>query len=161
MSKYKEQIKNLAWDINDGLSEYIDIHDRIIKEAASFKSFLKNIFSRPVPMSQLLKEAESLMPMWGIILKKISKFYDESYSLIDENEKHYFDILYKYAKSLNQTVVVLVERQILLSERSRGGKNNSVNWKAYQEAENKYESTIQKYKELGEDLNNLNYLIFE
>jgi hypothetical protein len=62
MSNCREQIKNIAYSVNDGLTAYITIHDKIFKEAATLKSFLKNIFGRAVPMSQLLQDAETLIP---------------------------------------------------------------------------------------------------
>ncbi len=40
MNDYRDQIKNLAFTVNEGLTVYITIHDRIFKEAATFKSFL-------------------------------------------------------------------------------------------------------------------------
>ena len=69
MDNYRDQIKNLAFMVNDGLTAYITVHDKIFKEAATFKSLLKNIFGRAGPMSQLLQDAEKLISMRDNITK--------------------------------------------------------------------------------------------
>ncbi|NHZ84851.1 MAG: hypothetical protein GWP19_03105 [Planctomycetia bacterium] len=161
MSIYKEHIQNFAWEINNGLTAYIEIHNKIFREAGTFKSLVKNIFGKPVSMSELLNDAKSLILMWNNIVEKITIFSNESYSLMDENEKLYFDILEKYAKALSETVAVLTERQKLLNKRSKVGQVNKVNWQTFKEIDYKYESSIREYKLYGKELNELNHLIFE
>ena len=160
MSNCREEIKNIAYSVNDGLTAYITIHDKIFKEAATFKSFLKNIFGRAVPMSQLLQDVEILIPLWNGITEKISSFGRDANSHLDEDERYYFEILSRYAQAVNETVVALVERQRLLSERSKGGHDNPVNWNVYQDAEKTYQSAIQKYMAIGQELNDAGHLIF-
>jgi hypothetical protein len=161
MNDYREQIKNLALIVNDGLTAYITVHDKIFKEAATIKSFLKNIFGHAVPMSQLLEEAERLIHLWNGIIEKIALFGNEAYSSMDEDERCYFDILNRYVQALKETIAALVERQKLLNRRSKGGKDNPVNWSVYQEAEKRYQTAIQKYMAIGQELNNASHLVFE
>lgn len=160
MSKYRAQIKNIAYLANDGLTAYITIHDKIFKEAATLRSFIKNIFGRAVPMSQLLRDGETLIPLWNGITEKIASFGRDANSSLDEDERYYFEILSRYAQTVNDTVVVLVERQRLLNERSKGGHDNPVNWNVYQVAERIYQSAIQKYMKIGQELNNAGHLVF-
>lgn len=160
MSNYREEIKNLAHLVNDGLTAYIIIHDKIFKEAATFKSFLKNIFGRAVPMSQLLQDTETLIPLLNNITEKIASFGRDVNSLIDEDERYYFEILSRYAKAVNETVNILVERQRLLNERSKGGPGNPVNWNVYQGVERTYQSAIKNYMAIGQELNNASHLVF-
>jgi hypothetical protein len=161
MNNYRDQIKNLAFTVNDGLTAYITIHDRIFEEAATFKSFLRNIFGHAVPMSQLLQDAKRLIPIWNDITEKITSFGSEACSSMDEDERCYFDVLDRYAQAVNETVVALVERQKLLNDRSKGGQNNPVNWSVYQEAEKTYQSAIQRYMAIGQELNNASPLVFK
>ena len=105
--------------MNDGLSAYITIHDKIFKEAATFKSFLQNICGRAVPMSQLLQDAEPLIPLWNGITEKIVSFGRDVNFNLDENERYYFEILSRYEQAVNETVVVLIKRQKLLNDRSK------------------------------------------
>jgi len=160
MKNYREQIKNLSFVVNDGLTAYITIHDKIFKEAATLKSFLKNIFGLAVPMSQLLQDAETLIPIWDGITGKIESFRRDAYPSINEDERFYFEILNRYAEAVNETVSALVERQRLLNERSKGGRNNPVNWNVYQDAERKYQSAVQKYMAIGQELNNASHMVF-
>ena len=146
--------------MNDGLTAYITIHDRISKEAATFKSILKNIFGRAVPMSQLLQDAESLIPIWNGITEKIALFSNEAYSFMNDDEKCYFDILNRYAQAVNKTVVALVARQKMLNDRSKGSEKNPVNLSVYQEVEKTYQIAIEKYMEIGQELNNASHLVF-
>lgn len=160
MSNCREQIKNIAYSVNDGLTAYITIHDKIFKEAATFKSFLKNIFGHAVPMSQLLQDTETLIPLWNDITDKIISFGRNANSSMDEDERYYFEILSRYAQAVKETVVALIERQKLLNERSKGGHDNPVSWEVYQDAEKTYQSAIQKYMAIGQELNNAGHLVF-
>ncbi len=161
MSNCREQIKNLAYSVNDGLTAYITIHDKIFKESATFKSFLKNIFGRAVPTSQLFQDAETLISLWNGITERIASFGRDINSSMDEDERYYFEILNRYAQAVKETVIALVERQKLLNERSKGGHDNHVSWKVYQDAERTYESAIQKYMAIGQELNNASHLVFK
>lgn len=161
MNNYREQIKDLAFTVNDGLTEYITVHNIILKEGGTFRSFLKNLIGRAVPMSELLEDAEKLVLLWNVITEKISSFKHESYSLMNEDERYYFHILVRYARAMDETVNALVETQKLLNERSKGGQGNLVTWSDYRESENKYKSKILKYKAIGEELNNASHIIFK
>jgi len=161
MNNCREQIKNIAYSVNDGLTAYITIHDKIFKEAATFKSFLKNIFGRAIPMSQLLQDTETLIPLWNGINEKIASFSHVANFSMDEDERCYFEILSRYAQAVKETVVALVERQRLLNERSKGGHDNPVSWKVYQDAEKIYQSAIKKYMAIGQELNNAGHLVFK
>lgn len=112
-----------------------------------------------VPMSQLLRDAETLIPLWNGITEKIASFGRDANSSFDEDERYYFEVLSRYAQAVNETVVALVERQRLLNERSKGGHDNPVNWNVYQDAERRYKSAIQKYMTIGQELNNAGRLI--
>ncbi|MCK4820455.1 hypothetical protein KA005_32120 [bacterium] len=160
MKNYQDQIKSLSLVVNDGLTVYIAIHDKIFKEAATIKSLFKNLLGLAVPTSRLLQDAETLIPIWNEITERIESFRRDAYPSIDEDERFYFEILNRYADAVNETVLALVERQSLLNERSKGGRNNPVNWKVYQDAEGKYQSAIEKYMAIGQELNNASHMIF-
>jgi hypothetical protein len=160
MSNCREHIKNLTYLVNDGLTAYITIHDKIFRESGTFKSFLKNIFGRAVPMSQLLQDAETLVPLWNGISEKIILFGRDANFPMDENERYYFEVLGRYTQAVSETVDALVKRQGLLNQRSKGGQDNSVSWDIYQDAERTYQSAIQKYMAIGQELNNTGHLVF-
>lgn len=160
MERYKEQIKNLALEVNAGLTIYIAVHNKIFNEAATFKSFIKNLFGRGVPMSQLLQEAEKLIPAWNDIAEKVESFSRNVESSIKEDEKLYLELLVQYAEALRETVLALVERQRVLNERSKGGRDNPITWDVYQQLERKYQASIQQYQAIGQELNSVSHVIF-
>jgi len=106
----KEKIKVLAISVNEFLSDYIQIHNEINKEAESFISVIKNLFGRGVPMSKLLDSAKSLIPICDSLRNKIDFFKSTSYSNLSNDEKYYFDILSDYFNALERTVSYLIER---------------------------------------------------
>ncbi len=113
---YRDQIKVLALVVNDGLSAYIAVHDAIVREDATFKSFLKNRVGGGVPMSKLLEDSERLVPLWDGIRQKIVAFQRSSYSLLSDDERRYCDLLSQYVDAVCDTVRALVDRQRLLNQ---------------------------------------------
>ena len=159
MSK-RDEIQRLAHAVNDGLSTYILVHDEIFREASTFKSVVKNLLGRAVPMSKLLEESEQLIPIWAAIQERLEAFRRVSYSSLTPEERAYFDLLSRYAAALTQTVHALVDRQRLLNEGSRGGRKNPMTWELFQEKERRYESAIAEYKVIGGKLNAAAPIIF-
>lgn len=45
-------------------------------------------------------------------------------------------------------------------KRGKGGRDNPVSWKVYQDSERTYQSAIQKYMAIGQELNNAGHLVF-
>jgi hypothetical protein len=121
---HRDEIKDLAQTVNDGLTVYIAIHNAIFREAATFKSFLKNLFGWGVPMSKLHAESEELLPLWDTIHQKMEVFRQSAYSSLSKDEKHYFDILSRYVDAIRKTVTALIDRQRLMNEGSKGGPRN-------------------------------------
>ena len=161
MNDYRDQIRDLASTVSEGMTVYVAIHDRILKESATFKSLLRNMFGRAVPMPQLLQDAEGLVPIWNGITEKIASFGSETYSSMDEDERFYFEILNRYAQAVNETVLALVERQKLLNDDSKSIRNNPLKWSRIKEAERTYESAFQKYMAIGQELNDASHLVSE
>lgn len=156
----RDEIQGLAHAVGDGLSAYIQVHDEIFREAATFKSLLKNLLGKAVPMSKLLEESEQLIPIWAAIQERLDAFRRVSHSSLTPDERAYFDLLSRYAAAVAQTVHALVDRQRLLNEGSRGGRKNPMTWQLYQERERRYESAIAEYKVIGGELNAAAPIIF-
>jgi hypothetical protein len=156
----RDQIKDLAMTVNSGLTVYIAIHNAIFRDAATLKSFVKNLFGRGVPMSKLLEDSEGLLPLWDAIHQKMEAFRQSAYSSLSKDERYYFDILARYVVALRRTVAALVDRQRLLNEGTKGGSNNSMSWEAYQEKENIYQMTVKEYRAIGHELNEAAPVVF-
>jgi hypothetical protein len=157
----RDQIKELAMIVGNGLEVYVAIHDSIFREANTFKSFLKNLVGRGVPMSKLLEDSECLIPLWDAIHQKMETFRRSTYSSLSDDEACYFDVLLRYVAAVRRTTAALIDRQQLLNQGSKGRPNNPMTWKAFQQKEKIYESAIQEYMTIGEELNALAPIIFE
>ena len=157
---YRDQIKDLVLTVNGGLTIYIAIHNAIFRESASFKSFLKNLFGRGVPMSKLLADSEKLLPLWEEIRQKMEDFRRSAYSSLSEDERYYFDVLSRYVDAVRKTVATLVDRQRLMNEGSKGGPNNPMTWEACQQKETIYQMAVHEYTTIGEELNAAAPIIF-
>lgn len=154
---HRDDIKNLAMTVNEGLTVYIAIHNAIFRDAATFKSFLKNLFGMGVPMSKLLEDSEGLLPLWDTIHQKMEVFRQSDYSSLSKDEKYYFDILSRYVDAVRKTVAALVDRQRLMNERSKGG---TMTWEAFQQKERGYQIAVQEYTAIGQELNDATSIIF-
>ena len=158
---HKDQINDLAMAVSGGLTVYIAVHNAIFRESATFKSFLKNLFGRGVPMSKLLEDSERLVPLWDAIYKKMEDFQQLSHSSLSNNERYYFEILSRYVDAVRETIVALVDRQRLLNEGSEGGANNPMIWDVLQQKERAYKMAVQKYRAIGQELNAAAPIIFD
>jgi len=154
---HRDEIKDLAMTVDVGLRVYIAIHNAIFQDAASFKSFLKNLFGRGVPMSKLLEDSEGLLPLWDTIHQKMEVFRQSACLSLSKDEEHHFDILSRYVDAVRKTVTALVDRQRLMNEGANGG---SVSWEAFQEKERCYKIAIQEYMAIGQELNDAAPIIF-
>jgi hypothetical protein len=158
---HKEQIRQLALTVGRGSTAYVEVHDAIFREAASFKSVVKNLFGRGVPMSRLLADSEQLLPLWSRIQGDMEAFRHASYSSLGEDERTHFNLLSCYANAVTKTVTVLVDRQRLLNEGSRGGANNPMTWKAFQEKESLYKAAVAEYVAVGQELDEAAHIVFD
>lgn len=157
----RDEIRRLALAVGEGLTAYIEVHNRIFKESATFKSMVKNLFGRGVPMAKLLEDSERLVPMWAAIQERLEAFRRMFYSSLTPDEKSYFNLLSGYAIAIMETVRALVDRQRLLYERSRGGRNNPMTWELFREKERQYESVVAEYMSIGRELNAAAPIIFD
>lgn len=158
---HKQEIRNLALDVGEGLTAYIDVHNRIFEEGSTLKSVVKNVFGRGTPMLELLRESERLLPVWSAIRERVADFRQSSYALLSADERYYFDLVSRYADAVAETVDALVDRQRLLNEGSKTMKGNPMTWHAFQEKERAYKAAIEAYKTLGADLNDSADLVFD
>lgn len=154
---HRDEMKDLAMTVNDGLTVYIAVHNSIFRNAATFKSFLKNLFGWGEPMSKLLEDSEGLLPLWDSIHQKMEVFRQTAYSLLTKDEKYYFDTLSRYVDAVRKTVATLVERQRLMNERSKG---RTMTWEAFQQKERSYQMAVQEYTAIGQELNDAAPIIF-
>jgi hypothetical protein len=150
---HRDEIKDLTRTVYGGLTIYIAFHNKISRHQATIKSFLKNLLGWDVPFSKLLEDSEKLLPLWDAILQKMEVFRQSAYPSLSKDEKYYFDILSRYVDAVRKTVIVLIDRQRLLNEGSKGGLKNPMTWEAWRHKDRSYKTAIQEYMAIGQELN--------
>jgi hypothetical protein len=157
---HKSQLKEFTFLVHDGLSTYIKVHDAIHRESETFWSSVKNLYGKGVPMADLLKLTESLIPQWDLINVKMNDFNIASYNNLSGDEKHYFDLLFHYVTALRRTIDFLVERQKFMDEGTNRFLKWIVSWKAFHEKRKAYQSSIEDYCLIGQKLNDSKHIVF-
>lgn len=148
MSIYQRELKSLAFTVHQGLNQYAAIHKKITEEGASFKSAVKNTFGCGISMSALLRDAESLVPVWSAIVSAASEFGRNRYHLLDDDEKKYFDFFIKYIAAINEAITALMVRQRIAAD-------PPVDWRTLQAAAAKYDAAVNRHIFMEGDLNDL------
>ncbi len=151
----RDEIRRLALAVSNGLNEYIEVHNKIFQESATFKSVVKNLFGRGASMPQLLDDSERLVPPWAAIYEDLEAFRRMSYLSLVPDQRSYFDLLSRYAMAIKETVHALVERQRLLND---GGR---LTLESFQEKEQLYRSAVAQYVLIGQELNAAAPIIFD
>lgn len=147
------ELINLAKTVNIGLTNYINVHNLIFKESATFKSLIKNIFGKGISAEQLLNYSENLLPEWNEIFEKLEKYKADEYLNLNESEKKIFNTLFCYSESLKKTINLLIKRQIFLYQKSINNYSDITSYGNYDELHKEYELSILKYRKIGEKLN--------
>jgi hypothetical protein len=119
----KDELRELAMTVGRGLEAYVSVHDAVFHEASTFKSFLKNLVGRSVPMSKLLEDSESLLPMWDAIHERMEAFRRSTYSCLTTDEAHYFHVPSRYVVAIRRTIAALIDRQQMLT---KGVRENQI-----------------------------------
>jgi hypothetical protein len=157
---HRDEIRDLAVAVDSALSAYIEVHERILRDAATTWSLIKNLVDRGVPTSTLLEESKQLMPLWDVIRQRIVAFRESSYSFLSKEEQDYFDLLSRYVDAVCLTVIALVDRQLLLNAGGKGGPHNPMTREAYKEKHRAYEESIRHYMAIGQELTAAGPIIF-
>lgn len=147
------ELINLAKRVNIWLMNYINVHNLIFKESATFKSLIKNIFGKGISEEQLLNYSENLLPELNEIFEKLEKYKADEYLNLNENEKKFFNTLYSYSESLKETINLLVKRQIFLYQKSINNYRDVTSYVNYDGLHKEYELSISNYRKVGEKLN--------
>jgi hypothetical protein len=146
MSTYRNQLERLAFAVHEAVLAYAAVHQYITQHGATFKSVIKKIVGRGIPLSQLLEAAEALIPIWEDVSERASNFGHEAYHLMDDDEQRYFNILTRYIAAINEAVSALVARQRILV-------NHPVHWTVFQAAETTYDAAARRHVAMEQELN--------
>ena len=144
----KEILHATAFEINDLLTEYIMVHNKILKKAGSFLSLF-----RRVNFKELYADTEIILSKFNSISEKVALLKTELYGDLPQNQKDFFDCLSDYVDALTSTVDALHTKVNLLHQRSQN--KNSLSFKELQAADKDYQECINNYMRIGDRLNEL------
>lgn len=146
MDELKNNLQAISIKVNDLLTRYIAIHDKIFK--FSFRKIIRlPLIFRRVDFQSHHREAESILAQLNDCKVIIDKMTPESRS----GKKEYLEVLSRYAIALIETVNLL---KIVLGELYEKSQNSKqYNYEQYKKDLAFYEDAVKKYVNLGQKLN--------
>jgi hypothetical protein len=142
------QLMDCAVKINSILSSYIKIHDEMFKISLNRLIPIDGYFER-VDFSAHLKNLEKISQELNQIENEIAKTKEKS---VNELPLNFAKRLEQYSIALRQTVNHLKMISKGLHEKTK--KPNHYEMKKYLDDMDKYQSLIDNYTKLGEEMNN-------
>lgn len=146
--KNRELLKNLALAVNDLLSAYVAVHDRRLKEAASFLSLFRKVNFKGIYLS-----VQILLGEFNEKKNQLGKFKKDFYPKFSDKEREFFDCLEDYFNALHGAVKLLgvvAHLQLKKSENQQG-----LSFMDNQKYEKGYQEAIENYLAIGKRLNAL------
>lgn len=144
----KEQIKEVSWQVNDLLSQYVAIHDEVFKTSIRHAIPIPGIF-KAIDFGAHLKKIENIIPELENCDSKV-KLLTEN---VSDQERGYLDMLSKYVNALIETVSYLRIVVGGLYAKSQSFVNSNYDWRNYKNDLAKYKQSVQNYMTLGGSLN--------
>ncbi|TRZ53492.1 hypothetical protein D4R99_00725 [bacterium] len=139
-----EELKREAWEVNDLLSEYVALHNHLLKSAGTFSSLF-----RKIDFGKLSEETSSLLEKFrnkGDELKVLAE------GEVRDEGRQFTECLLSYTNALTETVGLLYVMYQALKGKASG---NKLSFKEHLENNKKYQESIKEYVRQGEQLNNL------
>jgi len=141
----KKYLFEQAFEVEDLLKVYVEVHNRCLKEAGSFLSLFKN-----TDFSDLLNSAKEISQKFDQKYAELNSFKQRNYELLHSVEKQFFNSLLEYVEALSETNHKLVELYEALYLRSIN--KEGLSWLKYRSLGKKYEEARKNYLTIGEKL---------
>ena len=141
----KKYLFEQAFEVEDLLKVYVEVHNRCLKEAGSFWSLFKN-----TDFSDLLNSAKAISRKFDNKHTELNSFKQRNYELLHSVEKQFFNSLLEYVLALTDTNHKLVELYDALYLRSVN--KEGLSWLKYRSLGKKYEEARKNYLSIGEKL---------
>ena len=155
-----EQLRFWARVVAYKLDEYVKIHDKVYKKQSTILSTIKTSLGYPPDFGQFVDEIKPITDTWESLTVEISHLKEEIESDLTENENKYLTILYEYVISVKNAVDIFYENQCIFFKASENLINSNFSFGKFQYRIEKYKLSVEDYLEVGNKLNDLNYLIF-
>lgn len=152
----KETLEKQALEVNNLLSEYVEVHNLRLKKGGTYSSFLKNLFiNKKVGFAKIYSSAKSVFDKLENKHRELLSIKDAYYDSFHTEEKQFFDCLIKYEEALTicaSKLCYLTKAQYLLSTSKQ---EHNLTWAENQKLENDYQESIKTYVFIGDELNTL------
>ena len=146
----KNELRNMTIGINDLLSEYLKLHDSLLKNQETLSSFMHSILKllRISIMENPLKDSSEneypdSLAETGLLLSKFNLKHKELIALSNNRDdlaiEKYYDYLLVYYEALIESVRLLHVRQGMRLARYNGEK---LSWSEYQSVDKNYKTNI-------------------
>ena len=144
----KEKLESIAFEINDLLTEYIAIHNKVLKEASSFLSLFKR-----VNFQGLCDDIKTILLKFNSKQKELGEFKSSLYDDLTQSQKDFFNCLTEYIDALAETVDALYKKVNLCYQRSQN--KIVLSFEELQGVDKHYQECVSKYSRIGQKLNEL------
>ncbi len=151
---FLDKLKSCIFEVNNLLSQYIEIHNKVLKSAGTFQSLFKKV------------DFQELHNDMGILLKdfaskdiEIGELRNEIYNSLTPPQKELFDCFSGYSGALLKTVNLLFKKVELLYNRSKN--EGTLGWGYFSRISREYNESINDYLEFGKILNRAYKEIYE
>jgi len=152
--QYKDILHSLAFEVNDLLNYYIQVHNDALKKAGTLSSLF-----RRVNFEKLYNDTLELSESFSTLLDKLKFFELKNYRYMDEEQKEYLRCLLRFMKKLGDTIELLKQRQTFLYDKSKCKEDKDYKYRDYTQIEKLYQNSIKDYLEVGKELNDLKHII--
>ncbi|MFA6601354.1 MAG: hypothetical protein WCT02_00620 [Candidatus Paceibacterota bacterium] len=142
----KEQLKQLALDVNILLDKYIAVDKELHKRSASFWS----IFT-PIPFDLFKDKIEDIADELKLKQNTIAGLVDNKSQVQNQFRK----TLLNYTAALINSVTLLHQVIVDLAEASKGSRDRKLSFAEYQSNTQKYQDSMKNYFQYGQRLNRL------
>ncbi|MFA5093470.1 MAG: hypothetical protein WC543_05995 [Candidatus Omnitrophota bacterium] len=143
-----DKLKSCALEINNLLNKYVELHNKVLKEAGTFRSVF-----RKVDFQGLYNEAKILSNDFMSKEIEIRELGNEINNSLTSLQKEFFDCTLGYFEALLKTVDLLFRKIELLYNRSQN--KETLSWNNFNRISKEYNESINGYLEFGTNLNKL------
>jgi hypothetical protein len=149
-----DKLKFCILEVNDLLSQYIEIHNKVLKSAGTFRSLF-----RKVDFQELRNDIGMLLKDFISKDTEIGELRSDIYNSLTPLQKEFFDCFSGYSEALLKTVNLLFKQVELLYNRSKN--EDTLGWSGFSRISKEYNESINGYLVFGKILNKLYKEIYE
>jgi hypothetical protein len=141
-----DQLRALAWEVNDLQTELIELGNAVLKETSSFGSWIRShLFGRRLPFRELTVASSALARKFEDQEHRLRSF--ESSGLVPQRYSEFFALLLEFTSALKQSALVLEQNQRVALEGAEGIREVSLS--EIQEGARHYNLSMLQYMEVA------------